>query len=77
MSGANEGSLRRLVRRLSDGEVLPVVDEQGDEICVEELFDFADGGPTPRPLKLWHPKSRYEPANAGVEFSERSEASER
>ena len=63
----NEGSLRRLVRRLSDGKVLPVVDEQGDEICVEELFDFADGGPTPRPLKLWHPKSRYEPANAGIE----------
>ena len=58
--------LQRLVRRLSDGKVLPVVDEQGDEICVEELFDFADGGLSPRPLKLWHPKSRYEPANDKV-----------
>ena len=76
MSGMN-CKLKRLVRRLDDGKVLPVVDEQGDEICVEELFDFADGGPSPRPLKLWHPKSRYDPANDKVEFSERSKASER
>ena len=48
------------VRRLSDGKILPVVDERGDEICVVEMFDFADGGPSPRPLKCWHPKSRYE-----------------
>jgi hypothetical protein len=59
--------LQRLVRRLDDGKVLPVVAEQGDEICVEEMFEFGDGGTSPRPLKLWHPKSRYEPANAGVE----------
>lgn len=57
---------RRMVRRLSDGKVLPLVGEQGDEICVEELFDYADGGPSPRPLKLWHPKSRYESVNAAV-----------
>ena len=49
----------RLVRRLSDGKVLPVCDEQGDEICVEELFEFADGGSSPRPLKIWQPKSRF------------------
>ena len=59
----NEGSLRRLVRRLSDGEVLPVVGEQGDEICVEELFPFGDGGTSPRPLRLWHKRSWYVPAN--------------
>lgn len=59
----NECSLRRLVRRLSDGKVLPVVGEQGDEICVEELFPFGDGGPSPRPLRLWHKRSLYVPAN--------------
>ena len=59
MSGMN----CKLVRRLDDGKVLPVVSEQNNEICVEELFDFADGGPSPRPLQLWHPKSMYEPAN--------------
>ena len=57
---AKSDSLRRLVRRLDDGKVLPVVAEKGDEICVEEMFEFGDGGP--RPLKLWHPKSRYEEA---------------
>jgi hypothetical protein len=62
----NEGSLRRLVRRLSDGKVLPVVDEQGEEICVEELFPFGDGGPSPRPLLLWHNRSLYVPANASL-----------
>jgi hypothetical protein len=55
--------LEHLVRRLSDGKVLLVVAERGDEICVEELFEFDDGGPSPRPLKLWHPKSRYELVN--------------
>jgi len=50
---------QRLVRRLQDGKVLPVVDETSDEICVEELFDFADGG-TPRPLRLWQAASGYE-----------------
>ena len=61
----NEGSLRRLVRRLSDGKVLPVVDEQGEEICVEELFPFGDGGPSPRPLRLWHKRALYVSANKG------------
>jgi hypothetical protein len=54
----------RLVRRVSDGKVLPVVDEQGDEICVKELFPFGDGGPSPRPLRLWHKRSQYVLANA-------------
>jgi hypothetical protein len=62
----NAGSLRRLVRRLSDGKVLPVVDEQGEEICVEELFPFGDGGPSPRPLRLWHKRSLYVPANVAL-----------
>lgn len=53
----------KYVRRISDGKVLPVVTEQCDEICVSEMFDFADGGPSPRPLKLWHPKTDYEPAH--------------
>jgi len=52
---------QRVVRRLCDGKVLPMVDRAGDEICVEELFDFADGGQTPRPLRLWHAASEYEP----------------
>lgn len=60
----NEGSLLRLVRRLSDGKVLPVVDEHGEEICVEELLSFRDGGPSPRPLRLWHKRALYVPANA-------------
>lgn len=63
MSEANEGSPRRLVRRLSDGKVLLVVDEQGDETCVEETFPFGDGGPSPRPLRLWHKRALYAPAN--------------
>lgn len=50
----------RLVRRLNDGKVLPVVAERGDEICVEELFAFDDGGTSPRPLKLWHKKTLYD-----------------
>ena len=59
----NGGSPRRLVLRLSDGKVLPVVDDHGEEICVEELFPYGDGGPSPRPLRLWHPRSWYVPAN--------------
>jgi hypothetical protein len=50
---------RCFVRRLEDGKVLPAIAECGDEICVVELFEFADGVVSPRPLKLWHPKSRY------------------
>jgi len=73
----NEGSLRRLVSRLADGQVLPVVAEQGDEICVEELFHFVDGGPSPRPLRLWHKRSLYVPANAELHSSEGSEAERR
>ena len=62
----NEGGLERLVRRLSDDKVLPVVDEQGDEICVEELFEFGDGGPTPRPLRLWHKRALYVSADSTI-----------
>ena len=66
-----EGSLRRLARRVSDGKVLPVVDEQGDEICVEELFPFVDGGPSPSPLRLWHKRSLYVFANTEITGAER------
>ena len=45
------------VKRISDGKVLRVLDRCGDEICVEEFFPFADG--TDKPLKQWHPASRY------------------
>ena len=71
----NEGSLRRLVRRLSDGKVLPVVDEQGDEICVEELFPFGDGGPSPRPLRLWHKRALYVTANDNGQWRRRRDVS--
>lgn len=52
---------KRYVKRLMDGKVLPVVDECGDYICVEEMFEFEDSGPSPRPLKIWHPMSMYAP----------------
>lgn len=53
------GKRERFVRRLSDGAVLLVVDETETEICVAEMFAFDDGGSSPRPLRLWHPKVRY------------------
>lgn len=57
------GKRKQFVRRLADGAILPVVAETETEICVEEMFPFDDGGSSPRPLRLWHPKSRY--AEAG------------
>jgi hypothetical protein len=57
----NTNSIRQLVCRISDGKILPVVDELGDEICVEEMFPFNDEGEPFRPLKLWHKRALYIP----------------
>ena len=48
------------VRRLEDGAMLSVLDVCVYEILIEEPFEFADGGPTPRLLRMWHPAARYE-----------------
>ena len=51
---------RQTVRRKSNGKVLPLLAESGDMICVEEMFEFGDGGPSPRPLRLWHSRKDYD-----------------
>jgi len=58
-------SVLRMVRRIADGAVLPVVEEEGEEICVVEEFPFwSPAGTVMKPLRLWHPRSRYEPVEA-------------
>ncbi len=53
--------MKKVLRRKSDKAILLVLDEVGEDVCVEEWFEFADGGPSPRPLKLWHKMKDYEP----------------
>ena len=69
-------SLHGVVRRLSDGKILPVIAESKgngwDEILVVEAFPFwSPAGTIMKALKQWHPRSRYEPyvhnANPTVE----------
>jgi hypothetical protein len=59
-------AVQGVVRRLSDGKVLPVVAESKgkfwDEIQVVEAFEFwSPSGTVMKPIKMWHPRSRYEP----------------
>ena len=59
-------SLHGVVRRLSDGKILQVIGESKgpdwDEIRVVEAFPFwSPSGTVMKPLKMWHPRSRYEP----------------
>ena len=68
MEKTNESQLaaptvEAFVRRLSDGKVLKKIAENGDEIRVIEEFPFwSPSGTVMKPLKLWHQRSRYEPA---------------
>ena len=54
-------ALSRMVRRITDGALLPVVKEKGEEICVVEEYPFwSPAGTVMKPLRLWHPRSGYE-----------------